>query len=235
VNDDAWPYPPIKVPIAPEHIALLVVDMQYHDASPEFGVGRTMTERAPALADYYFSRLEDVVIPSIRTLLDLFRRLSLPVVHLTFGADLATKADLPRTLRERNDQRIATTGRPSVYSRFDPESAFVPHVAPTPDELVLNKTTHSGFASTPLALKLRNMEVDTLVIAGVVTSVCVDTTARDAVDLGFRTAIVEDACCAWDQESHDMTLRSFSRHFGMVATVQQIQAALETREVPIAE
>ena len=141
---------------------------------------------------------------------------------------------MSRTVRERNAQRIAATGRPSVYSRFDPEAAFVHDVAPLSDELVLNKTTHSGFASTPLAMKLRNMEVDTLVVTGVVTSVCIDITARDAVDLGFRTALVEDACCGWYQESHDMTLRSFSRHFGMVTTVPRVQAAMATREAPIA-
>ena len=46
MNVDAWPYPPITFPLAPERIALLVIDMQYHDASPD-RVGRTMTERAP--------------------------------------------------------------------------------------------------------------------------------------------------------------------------------------------
>jgi nicotinamidase-related amidase len=205
--------------------------MQYHDAHPAFGVGLTIAENAPALADFYFTRLESTVVPTISRLLQFFRRTNRPVIHLTLGSDLASGADLPRTLRERNAQRIATKGRPSIYSRFDREFGFLPGMEPLPRELVLNKTTHSGFASTPLAQKLRNMEVDAVVITGVVTSVCIESTARDAVDQGFRAVIVDDGCASWDQESHEATLRAFSRHFGMVSTADNILHELTTQEV----
>jgi biuret amidohydrolase len=224
--NDPWPFPSIQFVVDPARTALLVIDMQYHDAHPDYGVGLTMREQAPILADYYFDRLKRVVVPSIQRLLDAFRRERLRVVHITLGAELDDLGDLPPTARARSLQRYQATGRHTFYARSTREFEILPELAPRPNELVINKTTLGAFNSTVLDRTLRNLGIETVVVTGVVTSVCVETTARDAVDRGYNVILVDDGCAAWDEDSHLATMRSFRRYFGRVTTGEEILAQI---------
>lgn len=220
--DDEWPFPPIDVPLRLSTTALLVIDMQHFDVSREYGVGPTMFERAPRLAEYYFGRVEHVVVPNIARLLDAFRAARARVIYITFGAELDDLADMPATSRARSRKREAAVGRPTFYPRSSFECQIVPSLAPLKGELVVNKTSLGAFNSTVLESTLRNLGIETLVITGVVTTACIETTARDAADRGFNVIVVDDGCAAWDEESHRATLRAFSRHFGRVETVKRL-------------
>ena len=73
-------------------------------------------------------------------------------------------------------------------------------VAPTDGEPVIEKTEPNGFLETPLEQTLRDQGADRLVIAGMMTCVCVDATTRAASDLGFEVTVAADACAAPDLE-----------------------------------
>lgn len=219
---DEWPFPPIEVPLHLASTALLVIDMQHFDASRGYGVGPTMFERAPRLAEYYFDRVDRVVVPNIARLLEAFRGAKARVIYVTLGAELDDLADLPAASRARSRKREAAVGRPTFYPRSSFECQIIPSLAPLKGELVVNKTSLGAFNSTLLDLTLRNLGIETLVITGVVTTACIETTARDAADRGFNVVIAEDGCAAWDEESHRSTLRAFSRHFGRVDTVEHL-------------
>jgi len=73
-----------------------------------------------------------------------------------------------------------------------------PLVAPADGETVLQKTEPNSFVETPLESELRSRDVDDLVVVGMMTSMCVDSTVRAAVDLGFDVTLVHDACAAPD-------------------------------------
>jgi nicotinamidase-related amidase len=73
-----------------------------------------------------------------------------------------------------------------------------PLVAPADGETVLQKTEPNSFVETPLESELRSRDVDDLVVVGMMTSMCVDSTVRAAVDLGFDVTVVHDACAAPD-------------------------------------
>jgi nicotinamidase-related amidase len=79
---------------------------------------------------------------------------------------------------------------------------------------VLDTTTLSPFNSTALDQYLRNMGVENLVVAGVLTDAAVETTARDAGDRGFNVIAVEDACAALEAEHHDTTFATASWYVG---------------------
>src|SRR6476620_10625298 len=83
IAGEEWPFPSIDIDARLETTALLVVDMQQFDVSRSHGVGPTMFERAPALATYYFDRVEQLVIPSIARLLAAFRAASARVIYVT--------------------------------------------------------------------------------------------------------------------------------------------------------
>jgi biuret amidohydrolase len=91
-------------------------------------------------------------------------------------------------------------------------------VQPVEGELVINKTTRGAFNSTAIERVLRNMEIESVVVAGVTASSCVETTARDAADRGFYTVIVEDATSELDQASFETIMRQFAHRWGRVWT-----------------
>ena len=90
----SWRLPITDFPVVPEESALVVVDMQYTDAHPDYGLGKVFATVDPSRAQYYFSRLRDTVIPNIRRLLEAFRAEELRVIYLTLGPVLADGSDL---------------------------------------------------------------------------------------------------------------------------------------------
>jgi isochorismate hydrolase len=98
---------------------------------------------------------------------------------------------------------------------------------PRPDELVVNKTTYGTFNSTGLDHALRSLGITSLVVGGVVTNVCVETTARDAADRGYDVVVLDDGSAAFSPEIHEATLLSFQGPFGRVRTSDEVLALLE--------
>ncbi len=114
-----------------------------------------------------------------RRLLDSFRDAGEAVVHL-------------RHVWDAPDAEFMRPGTPGIEIN--------PEVAPAPGEPVIDKTAPNGFLGTPLEQNLRDQGTDQLVIAGMMTSMCVDASARAAADLGFEVTVAADACAAPDLE-----------------------------------
>jgi nicotinamidase-related amidase len=93
---------------------------------------------------------------------------------------------------------------------------IIDQVAPLAGEPVVDKYRINAFAGTDLDRMLRQSGIDSLVLSGVSTSFVVEGTARDAVDRGFRTAVVADGCVDLQEESHRVALE---RVLPMLATV----------------
>lgn len=205
--------PPFR--LSPQHAALVVVDLQYASGSRSHGLGRRLAESGRAEeGNYRFTRIETTVVPNVQRLLAVARRTGTRVVYLTVGSELPDYSDLPRHMRGLAEWVGNTAG--------NREHEILDEVRPQPGELVLNKTTTSGFNSAPLDHALRAFGVRSLAIVGISTNSCVETTARDAADLGYETLVVEDACGAARQEYHDATLVSLGRQFGRVATTDEV-------------
>jgi len=223
---ESWRLPVPDFPVIPEDSALVVVDMQYMDAHPDYGLGKVFASVDPGRADYYFTRLRDIVIPNIRRLLDVFREDRLRIMYLTLGPVLADGSDLSPNFRRRYRLEEQELGVRVTYPVGSPEHRILDELAPRPGDLIINKTANSAFNASDIDRVLRNIDVRTLVVTGVGTDVCVDTTARDAVDRGFNGVIVEDACATLDDASHHSTLLTFARWFGKVTETQEIIAEL---------
>jgi nicotinamidase-related amidase len=178
--------------------ALLCIDMQYLDAARGYGVFADI-ERAGApneSMDYYFDRLERVVLPNVRRLQDGFRRNGIEVIHIRIQSLTQDGRD-----RGLGHKRLALLAPPGSK-----EAEFLEEVAPVGDEIVINKTASGVFNSTNLHYVLRNLDIDSLFVTGVYTDECVSTTVRDACDLGFHVTLVPDACATVTQRLHDFTV-----------------------------
>jgi nicotinamidase-related amidase len=218
-----WPAFAPHFRLDPARAALLIVDMQNGYVRAEYGMGQYLREQYPDLARYYFDRQARVVVPNIVRLLDRFRQARRPVLHVTFGAHRSDASDwLPS--RRRVDEAIERTTRhkTAVLVLGTPEHAIIDELAPRPDEIVVNKVTRGAFNSTGIDQVLRNMGAQYLVVVGCITNVCVETTARDAVDHGYDVVVVDDGTASFNPEFHDASLRAFAATFGMVSETEDV-------------
>jgi nicotinamidase-related amidase len=225
----SWHLPVPEVAVEPATTALVVVDMQYMDAHPDYGLGKVFRTVDPERAEYYFSRVQQVVIPNIQRLLAAFRAAGLRVVYLTLGPVLEDGSDLSPSFRRRYQQEEQALGFRVTYPQGTRGHAVLDEIAPCPGELVINKTANSAFNASDIDRVLRNLGVESLVVTGVGTDVCVETTARDAVDRGFACIVVDDACATLDATSHDAALLAFAKWFGRVASTDEVLSQLGLR------
>lgn len=91
----------------------------------------------------------------------------------------------------------------SVLHPSHPGNAFRDGFEPLPGETVIGKSVNAAFIGTDLDLRLRRAGIDTVVVFGISTDMCVSTTARVASNLGYRTIVIGDACFCFDQRDAD--------------------------------
>jgi nicotinamidase-related amidase len=203
--------------------ALMIIDMQLVDAHRDHGIGASGRRSGwTDQMEYYFRRVEEIVTPNIARILEAFRAQGLPVVHV-------------RVMNQRLDNRD-TSWRYKVMGVVVPpdaiEAEFLPELAPIEGEVVLNKTTSSVFMSTNADFVLRNMGVESIVMTGVVTNNCVESSTRNATDIGYRVMLVGDCCAAWTEEGHNYALRHLDRNFARVVDTEWVLGQVEQVETP---
>jgi nicotinamidase-related amidase len=195
--------------------ALLCIDIQYLDASPGHGVFKDAENSGVPLEAqrYYFERLDRTVLPSVRTLQNAFREHGLEVIHTRIQALTHDGRD-----RGKGHRRLGLLAAPG--SR---EADFLEAVAPdeTRDEIVINKTASGVFSSTNIHYVLKNMGIESLFVVGVYTNECVETTVRDACDLGYLVTVVDDCCATVTPELHDASLATLRDRYARIMTLQQ--------------
>ena len=192
--------------------ALLVIDLQYLDAAPGHGVFADAEKSGvPKEAqEYYFKRLDHVVLPNVRRLQDRFRDAELEVIHT-------------RIMSMTKDGRERSAGHKRLNLHAPPgskEAEFLKEVAPKNDEIIINKTASGVFNATNIEYLLRNMGITGLFICGVYTNECVSTTVRDACDRGFYTTLINDACATVTPQLHNATIETIRDRYARVMTTE---------------
>ncbi len=138
------------------------------------------------------------IIPNIKKLLDYGRRRAWPVI---FACDSFLEGD------------FIFQGRMKPHSIRGTEGAeVIQDLTPLATEMVLGKRRFSAFFKTDLDQTLRTLKVDTVVLTGLSTHVCILMTAMDALSHDFHSIILEDCCAAHKQEVHRAALDLY-RHF----------------------
>jgi nicotinamidase-related amidase len=200
VADEEW--------LDPRRTALLVIDMQNYDANRQWALIGTRGTGTPSdSADYYYSRIEGTVVPSIQRLLAFFRQRALHVGHVYFASRFPDSPDMPPLWRLRFQQHAEDSGRPYQPEAVRPEMQILQALLPLPDEPVLTKVTGSAFLSTNLHDLLRYLGVSCFVACGVWLNSCVEDTIRVGCDLGYLVTLAEDAAAAPDESFHRAAIR----------------------------
>lgn len=199
--------------------ALIVIDMQRDFCAPggyadQAGLDVTRL-RAP--------------IPAIQALLAGARARGLLVLHTREGhrSDLS---DLPPLKRQRAEAAGAPIGSQGPLGKLLVRGEYghdlIDELQPLPGEPVIDKPGYSAFASTDLDLLLRNRGITELIVTGVTTEVCVSSTLRSAVDLGYHCILVSDACASADPELHAAALAMVGVEGGVFGRVLDSAALL---------
>ena len=221
---------PEPVRLVPARTAVVVVDMQN-----DFGSVGGMFEQAGI--DISAIR---ATIPSTAALLGASRRAGLKIVFLkmAFRADMsdAGATDSPNWMKHRpfnpGADVIAPSGVPSrVLVRDTWNTDIIDELRPTSGDVVVYKHRFSGFFGTDLEAILREAGIETLLFVGATTSVCVESTFRDAMFRDFHCLVVED-CVAepigsdLPRGNHEASLLVLQVLFGSVTDSQSVASAL---------
>jgi nicotinamidase-related amidase len=206
--------------IDPRTTALLLIDLQYLDAHPDYGLGldakrRGVFEREFA---YYFGEVR-VIVPRLRSLLALARQCGVQVVHVRIGALTSDGRDISAGHRRLNLKALPGSR----------EIDILDELAPIEGEIVLSKGASGVFNATAIDQILRNMRIETLIVGGVVTNYCVETAVRDAGDRGFDVFLLSDGCAAMSEEQQRFALSMLDGVYCTVCSSDEIAAALGAR------
>ena len=205
----------------PRSTALLVIDMQRDFVEPG-GFGEALGNDVGRLS---------AIVPTVRALLDWARRHAITVLHTREGhrPDLA---DCPPAKQRRGDPalRIGAKGPMGrILVDGEPGNDIVPALAPLAGEPVIVKPGKGAFWATPLDEMLRWRGVTHLILAGVTTEVCVQTTMREANDRGYDCLLIEDATESYFPEFKRATLdmvRAQGAIVGWTAPFAALRASL---------
>ena len=203
-----------EFPVDPANMALLVIDMQYYVAHPDYGVLKNYIETNSEAAQYYKDRL-DVIIPNCAKLLDFFRKHRMRIFYGAFGASLLDGKDL-HPLRQMRLKEVP------AFTTEDFEFRILEELKPQRGELVIPKSTRSAFSGTSLDHRMRMAGIDTIVVVGVATDVCVSSTARGAWDLGYKVIMIDDATATFTLEDQIYTMRNWAAFFGKVMDTDEL-------------
>jgi nicotinamidase-related amidase len=198
--------------IAPARTAVVVIDMQVDFASPEgllgqYGVDMSVVE--PAL-----SAAERLVASA--------RSARVPVVFV--GLFTTPETDSP-AWNERMRRRSGNPETDAALCRLGEAGSDFFGPRPEAGDVVVQKTRYSGFVGTDLHERLTALGVDTLVMAGLTTECCVDSTARDAFDLDYHVFIAADACAAYEADIHAASLKVMGLNSAILTDTVQIADA----------
>jgi nicotinamidase-related amidase len=201
--------------------ALLIVDMDRGSATPGEGLIATAESNGVDMT-YYQERLETIV-PNIASLQRAFRENRLEVA---FTKGRASKAG--HKLGGVQVRPLARASNAAASASVARGRDILASLAPLPGELVVEKNTPGPFGVTNIDHALRMLGVDILVVTGVVTDQCVESTVRGAFDHGYQVILVEDACATVSPELHRGSLRATGDWFCRVRSTEEVLAQCQT-------
>lgn len=204
---------PVIDQLEPATTALVVVDAQVAFAAE----GSPIAERGVDLS----GPIETV--PRVADLVDDARAADLPVAY-TRSLRRADNRDGPERAH-RILPEIYREGEP-ICCAGSPDAEYVEGIEPAPDEYEVGKRRYDGFHGTPLESYLRVESVETTLLCGFTTNVCVESTARGAHERGFDVVVVEDCCASFTPEMHESALRNAELMLGTTATAEQVRELL---------
>jgi len=189
----------------PKYAALVVVDVQNDFVSPKGSAAKRGEDVGAAMA----------MVPNLIRLIDEGRHVGLTIVYIRTTHSEWT--DTPSWIYRSSQKSGLNTCREGTWG-----AELYEGIAPLPSERVVIKHRYSAFINTDLNTVLKARGVQSVLVCGVATNVCVETTARDAYMFDYYVTMIDDCSAAYEPKLHMGTLENMRRHFGLVASSNEI-------------
>lgn len=191
-----------------ERTALMVIDMQNDFCQPggfgeRLGNDISMTNR---------------IIPTLQKVLNRARKTGMTIIHTREG-HLPDLSDCPPSKLLRSKRQGAGIGDEGPMGRIlirgEHGHDIVPELQPISGEIIIDKPGKGAFYETELERVLKQKKIESLVVTGVTTHVCVHTTVREANDRGYECLVLDDATAAFDSADHEAAIRMIWQQGGI--------------------
>jgi ureidoacrylate peracid hydrolase len=192
--------------------ALIVVDVQNDFCHSQGAFGKRGIDLSPL----------EKPANNLLLLIDHCRKSNVPIIFVRTIHSGWTDAD-------SWTGRLAGAGKEMLICRPDTWGAEFFKVEPRETDFIVTKHRFSGFVGTELDLVLRSRGIETLLMTGFTTNVCVETTARDGFNLNYRIILVEDCCGAFSAEEHASAITNINKYFGVVADSDSLGELLKSK------
>jgi nicotinamidase-related amidase len=202
--------------------ALVIIDMQRDFMEPG-GFGETLGNDVRRLAR---------AVKPIASVLAAARDTGMLVIHTREG-HLPDLSDAPPAKVERGapSLRIGDPGPMGrILIRGEAGHDIIPELYPLDSEIVIDKPGKGAFYATGLGGILQKYGIENLLVCGVTTEVCVNTTVREANDRGYRCVVISDGCASYFPEFHEMGLKMIKAQGGIFGWVADSAAILEAMQ-----
>lgn len=154
------------------------------------------------------------IITPLKKLTNIAHKNNIPIIYI-------------RTIHEKfTDSEVWSrrmNGTSDAICRRDTWGAEFYKLTPSASDIVVEKHRYSAFIGTELTIVLRALKIETLLLAGVSTNICVESTVRDGYMLDYNILLFEDCCAAFDEQEHNMALQNIESYFGTVTSVKNLE------------
>jgi ureidoacrylate peracid hydrolase len=202
----------VKVSNHDIHPALLIIDMQN---------GFVSKGGSYDLMGLNVSRYNEVV-PILKRLIEFCRKIKIPIfysqaVREESGIDLLTRSH--RILPKSREERIK---RRPICIRGSWDAEIVDELKPSLDDHVVIKRRDSVFQDTEVEVWLRSLEIDSIIFSGIDTSICVESSLRDAFNHGYDILLISDATASNNLDHYNSTLDNIRNYYGLVMNIDEL-------------
>jgi ureidoacrylate peracid hydrolase len=204
--------------VDPKHAAVVTVDVQndfFHDDGYLGKVGAPMG-------------LVQAMAPRLQRFLETARARGVKIIHVISWHDEQYASPVVTEQKLRNGHRLELDGRPlkdAPYCLKGTWGADFYLIDAKPGEEIVVKHRYGGFTGTNLDVLLRSLGIQTVILTGAATNVCVESTARETYMHDYYLVFVSDCTATMSQEAHDSTLKMMDTFFGQVASMDEITRA----------
>jgi len=166
------------------------------------------------------------IVPKIRELITKCRNAAIPVfytqaVRESSGIDLLTRTH--KILPKAREERIM---RKPICVRGTWDAEIVDQIKPISGDHIVIKRRDSAFHDTEIGVWLRSLGIDTLIFCGIDTSICVETSLRDAFNIGYDIVLISDATSSSNHKHYESTLENVKGYYGVVMDLQELSGYL---------
>lgn len=192
-----------------QRTALLIVDVQQDFCSAEGQMGQYGVDLS----------MIDAAADQMERLINKAHEHHVPVIFIFLSTQPATDS---RAMK-RWYARQGMDGEQAVALCRQGSFGAEPYrLAPAEQDYVVTKQRYSAFVGTNLELLLQQLQVETLIVAGVTTECCVDSTVRDGFMKDYEVVVVENACAAYEQDVHQAALKILELNFATIMHTDEV-------------